>query len=96
MAVTSNLFDVLVAEYGEPGAYKAIHVCLREWWRPPQFNNDERVICLTVDAIDPDEFAGHIDEIIEQLEALKIRGRRKLAAIAREEAKGRQAYEQEG
>lgn len=80
MAVSSETFDILVSHPGS-GTYPAIHVCVKWWLRPEKFKDDERIVCLTADAVDGDEFEMHVDELIDQLKKLKIRGKRKIERL---------------
>ena len=73
------MFDVLVAEH-EAG-WPAIHVRVKNRMRPNQFEDNQMIVCLTVDAIEPEEFDAYVDELIEQLEALKTKGRKTLDRI---------------
>lgn len=80
MAISDETFDILVSHPGS-GTYPAIHVCVKWWIRPEEFKNDDRIICLTADAIDTDEFETHVDELIDQLKKIKQRGRRKIEIL---------------
>jgi hypothetical protein len=58
---------------------------VKRWISPEQFIRSDGVICLTAEAIEPHEFDAYIDELIDQLQALKGKGRRALAAIDKKE-----------
>ncbi|QND52791.1 hypothetical protein HB779_13410 [Phyllobacterium sp. 628] len=81
MACSDDMFEVLTATYGNGLGFKAIHVSLKEWVRPPGFSKDKYIVCLTNEAITAEEFDQSIDEVINQLQALKAKGRKKLAAL---------------
>ena len=75
-AISEDVFDVLVCEYGS--GWKALHVSINKLFEPP---GKEGSICLTLEATSHDEFERDVDELISQLERLKVKGRRELMKI---------------
>ncbi len=74
-----DAFELFPVRYGSgTSARVCMHVRVRLWNRPPGFEDKDGVICITADACDPDELDLHIDELIEQLQNLKVVGRRKM------------------
>jgi len=85
MAAFSDLFEVMISKYGS--GWKGASLQVKNWVRPPEHVNHRDVVCLTVEAITPDEFDLYIDEVIEQLLQMKKKGRKQLLKINREREK---------
>ena len=80
MAALVDHFDILETKVGS--GWNALFIRVRNWVSPNQFSSD-RMVCLSNEIIRPEELDAHIDELIEQLEALRVKGRRKLQRMAR-------------
>jgi hypothetical protein len=69
-------FKVLPAMHG--GGWLGLHVAVDYYIRPDALGPDSAEIVLTVEAENPEEFDGLVDELIAELEGLKAIARRKL------------------
>lgn len=73
-----NTFDIYTIKHGS--GYEGIHVQVNEYTSPIA---DDTKILITRDAISPDEFDLHINELIEHLNELRSKGYKELKKIAR-------------
>lgn len=76
MAALSDLFDVLISKHGS--GWKGANLQVKNWIRPPEFSGKTGIVCLTNEALTPDEFDQYVDQVIAQLQAIKKTARRKI------------------
>ncbi len=76
MFLDPDTFDVCVLKRGS--GYEVIHVQVKNWMFP---HDDKNKILISRDALSMEEFDGHIDELIELLNELRVKGKQKLVEI---------------
>lgn len=76
MFLEPETFDVYVMEHGS--GWEGVHVQVKRSRTP---TGKDRPILISRDAISPEEFDLHIDELIGLLNDLRVKGKRKIAGL---------------
>jgi hypothetical protein len=79
MSAISEAFKVVVASYGNDG-WKSVHISIDVYLRPPAEANN-KVMGLTFEMISEQEIDTGIDELINQLNVVRGKAKKKLKAI---------------
>jgi hypothetical protein len=74
-----ELFEGHEGGHGTP----TLRVNLRSWARPPNATGDESLFLLTANAIDTDEFCAYVDELIDELQSLKVTAEKRFKKLKR-------------
>lgn len=82
MAVSDRVFDITALRHGS--GWEAVHVQLKHWCTPVGKAAANDTVVLTADAVTPEEFDQLVDELIEQLQRLKPKARRKIRALRKQ------------
>lgn len=77
-----DTFELFPVQYGSEGnQWTGLHVKVRLWIRPKGFEDKDGMICLTHEAESSEELDSYIDELIAELQQLKVEGRKKLSTL---------------
>ena len=80
MYLNQNTFDIYTMKHGS--GYEAIHVQIKEYGIP---KTDKDTILISRDAISPEDFDNHIDELIGLLNESRSKGYKELKNISNRE-----------
>jgi len=78
MGALRDHFDILTTKEGS--GWSAIYIRVRNWVTPREYSG-KTMVCLSNEIINQEELDQHIDQLIQQLEQLRDRGRAALKAI---------------
>ncbi len=68
-----NTFELFPVRYGSGESERTgLHVKVRMWIRPKGYEDKDGMICLTHDAENAEGLDGYIDELIAELQQLKV------------------------